>query len=152
MGKTIFLAMVWMYVTSALPVFISGKQWQATDILFCISRFFFIYSICILFDYRDRDYDKKEGIRSMITYLDDKGVDRLFYASLIFFTIATFMLWPAGFSFIDTVLIIVPGIVMLPLYKIGKKNFSDYLYYIGLDGMMMLPALLTTIVHQIFYL
>lgn len=146
-GKTIFLAMVWMYVTAALPVFISGKSWEPADILFCISRFFFIYSICILFDYRDRDYDKKEGIRSMITYLDNKGVDILFYSTLALFAISSALLIPAGFSVSDTLLIIVPGIIMVPLYKIGKKNFSDYLYYIGLDGMMMLPALLTTIVQ-----
>ncbi|RYF95062.1 MAG: hypothetical protein EOO02_23360 [Chitinophagaceae bacterium] len=146
-GKTIFLAMVWMYVTSALPVFLSDKSWTTSDILFCTSRFFFIYCICILFDYRDRDYDKQEGIRSMITYLDNKGVDILFFSSLVLFAITTLLLIPAGFSVTDTILILVPGIVMIPLYKIGKKNFSDYLYYIGLDGMMMLPAILTTIVH-----
>ena len=57
-GKTIFLAMVWMYVTTALPVFISGRQWTGLEVLFCVSRFLFIYSICILFDYRDRDFDR----------------------------------------------------------------------------------------------
>lgn len=146
-GKTIFLAMVWMYVTAALPVFISGKNWQMADILFCCSRFMFIYAICILFDYRDRDYDKQEGIRSMITYLDDKGVDILFFGTLVLFGISTVLLIPAGMSVLNTILILLPGIIMIPLYKIGKKNFSDYLYYIGLDGMMMLPAILTTIVH-----
>ena len=144
-GKTIFLAMVWMYVTTALPIFISGKSWQPGDILFCVSRFFYIYSICILFDYRDRDYDKKEGIRSMITYLDSKGVDRLFYFSLVVFAATTCGLFFTGLSLLYVILILIPGIIMVPLYKIARKNFSDYLYYILLDGMMMLSALFTLI-------
>jgi hypothetical protein len=48
-GKTIYLSAVWMYVTAALPLLISGKSWTGRDVLFCISRFFFIYAICILF-------------------------------------------------------------------------------------------------------
>ncbi|RYY20900.1 MAG: hypothetical protein EOO04_19165 [Chitinophagaceae bacterium] len=146
-GKTIFLAMVWMYVTTALPIFISAKNWGFLEILFCTSRFFFIYSICILFDYRDRDYDKKEGIRSMITYLDTKGVDRLFYLSLIIFAISTCSLAWIGFTNLQVVLLLIPGILMVPLYYLAKKNFSDYLYYIILDGMMMLPALLTSVFY-----
>jgi 4-hydroxybenzoate polyprenyltransferase len=144
-GKTIFLATVWMYVTTALPIFISGKNWGASQILFCTSRFLFIYSICILFDYRDRDYDKKEGIRSMITFLGDKGVDRLFYLSLILFAVSTIALSWMGFTILHIVLILLPGIIMIPLYYLAKKNFSDYLYYIILDGMMMLSAILTSI-------
>jgi len=144
-GKTIFLAMVWMYVTTALPILIAGESWHLREILFCISRFFFIYAICILFDYRDRDYDRKEGIRSIITYLDDKGVHRLFYISLAAFAASTLFLAFTQFSAPAMVLILIPGIMMIPLYNIARKNFSDYLYYILLDGMMMAPALLTFI-------
>src|SRR4051812_4150011 len=77
-GKTIFLAFVWMYVTTCLPVIFSEKHWQTIDVLFCTSRFFLIYPICIIFDFRDRENDKREGIRSLITYLDNAGVKRLF--------------------------------------------------------------------------
>ncbi len=52
-----------------------------------LSRFFLIYAICILFDYRDREYDKNVGIRSLITWLSDKSITRLFIVSLLLFTI-----------------------------------------------------------------
>jgi hypothetical protein len=58
LGKTIFLAIVWMNVTSLLPILISGQSWRADFTIFVISRFFLIYAICILFDYRDREDDK----------------------------------------------------------------------------------------------
>ncbi|MHA4845329.1 UbiA family prenyltransferase [Flavitalea antarctica] len=144
-AKTLFLASVWMYVTTALPIFLSGKNWGTPEILFCTSRFLFIYSICILFDYRDRDYDRSEGIKSMITILNDKGVDKLFYLTLILFACSTSALAWNGFSITDVVLILLPGVIMIPLYYLAKKNFSDYLYYIILDGMMMLPAILTSV-------
>ncbi len=144
-GKTIFLSMVWTYVTSILPLLLDGRHWSLTDLLFCASRFFFIYSICILFDYRDRDWDRQEGIRSMITYFDERGVDRLFAASIASFALLTIGLYFSGMPLLPVILIMIPGIIMIPLFKIGKKNFSDYLYYIVLDGMMMLSAILTSL-------
>jgi hypothetical protein len=38
--------------------------------------------------------------------------------------------------------LLVPGVIVLLLYNYAKRNFSDYLYYFILDGLMMLSALL----------
>ena len=72
-GKTVFLAFVWMWVTAMLPFILGHGEWTTGVILFFISRFFFIYAICIMFDYRDRESDRAEGIRSMITYFSEAG-------------------------------------------------------------------------------
>jgi 4-hydroxybenzoate polyprenyltransferase len=146
-GKTLFLAMVWMYVTTALPILLSGKQWDLAAVLFCISRFFLIYAICILFDYRDREYDKQQGIRSLITYLNENGVNLLFFISMLIFFISNISLYWYHFSVLMVSLLILPGIIVIALYKTAKRNFSDYLYYIVLDGMMMLSALITSVLH-----
>ena len=61
-GKTIFLTAVWTYVTAILPVFIAGEHFNHEMKWFAASRFFLIYGICILFDYRDRTDDREEGI------------------------------------------------------------------------------------------
>jgi len=145
-GKTIFLSFVWMYVTTFLPIIFSGKKWQANDILFCISRFFLIYSICIIFDYRDRENDKQEGIRSLITYLDNSGVKKLFNSSLLIFGISIFSLHFTGITLPVTLLLLIPGVITLSLYNFATRNFSDYLYYFILDGLMMLSALFTAFI------
>lgn len=145
-GKTIFLSFVWMYVTTFLPIIFSGKKWQANDILFCISRFFLIYSICIIFDYRDRENDKQEGIRSLITYLNNSGVKKLFNGSLLIFGISIFSLYFTGVTLPVTLLLLVPGVITLSLYNFATRNFSDYLYYFILDGLMMLSALFTAFI------
>jgi 4-hydroxybenzoate polyprenyltransferase len=141
-GKTIFLAFVWMYVTTFLPVIFSNKEWSIATTLFCINRFFLIYAICILFDYRDRLNDKKAGIRSMITYLDERGINRLFYISLFIFLISSCFLYNYGFSPLIISILLLPGGILLCLYKKARRNFSDYLYYVVLDGLMMLSALI----------
>jgi 4-hydroxybenzoate polyprenyltransferase len=142
-GKTIFLAFVWTYVTTFLPIAIDNHHWHAATALFCGSRFFLIYAICIIFDYRDRDYDKKAGIRSMITYFNERGINTLFALSLAAFTVCTVLLYFHELSALTIVLLLIPGALTAALYPVAKKNFSDYLYYFILDGLMMFSSLLT---------
>ncbi|MEP6749612.1 MAG: UbiA family prenyltransferase [Bacteroidota bacterium] len=146
-GKTIFLAFVWMYVTTLLPLLISDQVWQTNFTRLACSRFFLIYAICILFDYRDRDDDKAAGIRSMITRFDEKGVNNLFACSMLLFSVFTIALYVSGFTLSAISLLLVPGAIVAALYNYAKKNFSDYLYYFVLDGLMMLSGLLMIIFH-----
>ena len=145
-GKTIFLAFVWMYVTTLLPIIFAGKGWQPEDVLFCISRFFLIYSICIIFDYRDRAHDREQGIKSLITYLSESGVHKLFYLSVFIFIAATSCLYITGLPLPVVALLLLPGIITLGVYRIAQQTFSDYLYYIVLDGLMMFSALFTSFI------
>lgn len=143
-GKTLFLTFVWTYVTTILPLAFDGR-WTTPGILFCLSRFFLIYAICILFDYRDREYDKQEGMRSLITYLDEKGINVLFAITILLFTASTAALYYWGFSLLNVCLLFIPSVILVRLYPVAKTNFSDYLYYFVLDGLMMLSAMLTTL-------
>jgi 4-hydroxybenzoate polyprenyltransferase len=141
-GKTIFLSLVWMYVTTMLPLLIEQVVWTKAMFLFVVGRFFFIYAICIMFDFRDREDDKAAGIRSMVTYFSEKGVDRLFFISLLVFAVSTILLLRYDFSVIKIILLLIPGGIAVAIYEYAKRNFSDYLYYFILDGLMMLSALL----------
>ncbi|MBC7827332.1 MAG: hypothetical protein H7122_06280 [Chitinophagaceae bacterium] len=143
-GKTIFLSTVWMYVTSALPIILSGEKWGISHLLFCMGRFFLIYAICIIFDFRDREQDKLEGIKSMITVFTEKGINILFYSSIIVFLLSTIALYFLGLSIALVILLLGPGLIVGLSYRYMKKNFSDYLYYCALDGMMAFSALLTS--------
>lgn len=138
-GKTIFLAFAWMHVTTLLPLVIETKVLGYEHIWFVVNRFFYIYAICILFDYRDVEEDKKAGIRSLITYLDEKGVNILFWGSIATVVI-TFILLMNYLSIAELIAFLIPTIILSLLYYPAKRNFSDYLYYFILDGLMMLSA------------
>ena len=144
-GKTIFLALVWMNVTTLLPVLIEEVSWRTDFTLFIISRFFMIYAICILFDYRDREGDKAAGIRSLITYLTERGITNLFVFSLAVFTISTITLYWFDYSVLNITILLSPEIITAGLYKYAKRNFSDLFYYFVLDGLMAFSALITLI-------
>lgn len=145
LGKTIFLAFVWMYVTTVLPVVVSEKEWTFSFTLFSVGRFFLIYAICILFDYRDREDDKQAGIRSLITFFDEKGITIVFTLSLAIFTISTLLLLNEGFSALSVVALLMPGFITAFLYNYARKNFGDIFYYFVLDGLMAFSALLMLI-------
>jgi 4-hydroxybenzoate polyprenyltransferase len=139
LGKTVFLAFAWMHVTTLLPIVIEQRTLSNADIIFVINRFFYIYAICILFDYRDVEEDKRSGIRSLITILNEKGIDLLFWTSVLIVLITTILLIPY-FSLLTAAILFLPAIILSLLYYPSKKNFSDYLYYFILDGLMMMSA------------
>jgi 4-hydroxybenzoate polyprenyltransferase len=141
-GKTIFLAFIWMYVTAALPLVISGKEWTTAFTIYCFSQFFFVYSICILFDYRDREDDKAEGVRSLITYLSEVNIKRLFFFSFIVAIISTSSLYFFKVPLELIILMLIPCFIVALLYKTAIRNFSDIFYYFLLDGLMALSALM----------
>ncbi len=146
-GKTLFLAFVWMYVTTLLPLLVAGLPWQKGFTWLACSRFFLIYAICILFDYRDRDDDKAAGIRSMITWLNEKNINYLFFFSLLLFVVFSLLLHTSGIGLPAIGLLLIPGLLLGALYNYSKKNFSDYHYYFVLDGLMMLSGLLMIIFY-----
>ena len=136
--------MIWMSVTTLLPIIIAEEPWSRQLVLFCIHRFFLIYAICILFDYRDRADDKAAGVRSLITYLDERGILLLFVFSLCVFAASAIALSGYLPAWIIGVLLL-PGIITGLLYNYARKNFSDLFYYGILDGLMALSSLITLI-------
>jgi 4-hydroxybenzoate polyprenyltransferase len=98
-----------------------------------------------LFDYRDREDDKANGVRSLITFLDEKGIRTLFILSMILFAGSTIGLLFYQYTALSILILLIPGIITASLYNYARKNFSDLLYYFVLDGLMALSALLTLV-------
>jgi len=145
-GKTIFLAAVWTYVTAVLPVFIAGYHYFTHAMKwFSASRFFLIYAICLLFDYRDRAEDKADGIKTFVNYFDETIVNRLYISSIIAYFIFTACQLFSGISLTAVMTLYIPGVILVMIYPKAKTSNSDYLYYFILDGLMMLSALLMAI-------
>ncbi|MFL5742719.1 MAG: hypothetical protein ACJ75B_21035 [Flavisolibacter sp.] len=138
-GKTIFLAFAWAHVTTLLPLVISVKSLSAAQIWFVINRFFYIYAICIVFDFRDVEEDRKAGIRSLVTYLTEPGIDILFWSSVVIAMVSSLILL-SSFSLWEVSALLLPLFILSLLYYPSKKTSSDYLFYFVLDGLMMLSA------------
>jgi 4-hydroxybenzoate polyprenyltransferase len=99
-GKTLFLAMVWTYVTGLMPILISRIPLTAAHFYYIGSRYFLEYAICILFDIRDRVEDRKKNIRALPTILSDRSIRRLYYLSLLLSLAFTIMMLISGMSIV----------------------------------------------------
>ncbi len=142
-GKTIFLAFVWMYVTTLLPYLIAdtAKVTFLDAAFLSIYRFFIIYAICILFDHRDREEDRAEGIRSLITSLEEPHLNKLYYASLIIAALFAIALAPVLPLFVLFSLLAAVAVVW-SVKNYAQTHHSDYVYYFQLDGLMAFSALI----------
>ncbi len=155
LGKTILLALMWTYVTSALPFLIIDTPWQFSYTLFFINRYFLIFPICILFDLRDKDYDKATGVKSLITVLSAKKIKVTFNICIILNIISALLLAVCGnINTVDIFILLIPTALTFLLYSKSLKTKSDYLFYFTLDGLMALSPILyfimTFIVGTIF--
>ncbi|SEW36143.1 UbiA prenyltransferase family protein [Chitinophaga arvensicola] len=140
-GKTLFLTFVWTYVTTLLPALVAGNTTTAPVIFLTLHRFTLIYAICILFDYRDLESDRKEGIRSLITALDEKNLNRLYYFSLLLAAVSAGLMGP--FTTLPAIAtLMVPVIATALITHKAHHDDSDYLFYFVLDGFMALSAVL----------
>ena len=140
-GKTAFLTMVWVFVTTVLPLLIEQHEWHYSFFLFIAHRLFLIYAICILFDYRDRADDKVAGVRSFITYMSEKNITIIFTVSIALAAICAMAIFPYK-SLTDAAILLVPVIITAAIFKTAQRNFSDTIYYFVLDGLMALSAML----------
>jgi hypothetical protein len=142
-GKTIFLTLAWTYITATLPLLLTNTPIETPQILFVVNRFYLIYSICIIFDLRDRENDRKEGIKSIITSESLPAIDRIYWGSLLVYFATALAL---GLYFPITVVLafLVPGLILAFGYTWFKKQQADYVYNFILDGLMVfsLPLLL----------
>lgn len=138
-GKTAYLALMWTYATTYLPMWLSDTALGRMDHLFFGYRFFLIYAICILFDRRDLEEDKIKGIKALPTVLAEPKVRILFYTSIAISALFALLIN------VDLYLFLLPLGILLPMYVIAQHKKSDWLYYVWLDGLMALTAFLHAI-------
>ena len=62
-------------------------------------------------------------------------------ASLLAFVVFTTAMAQHDLSLRSLLILLAPGLITAALYKYAQKNFSDFLYYFILDGLMALSAL-----------
>lgn len=146
-GKTIFLSFAWAHVTALLPLLLKSTLLPDIAITFVLNRFFLIYAICILFDFRDREADREQGIRSLLTLLHPGGVAILFWCIMAAFAVSSFMLllkWPL----LLVSALALPGVILAFLYRYSLRHKSDYLFYFVLDGLMAVSVPLILLLHH----
>lgn len=143
-GKTLYLAGMWTFVTAILPMMATPDIDKPLPLAFIAYRFFLVYPICILFDRRDQLEDREKGIRALPTLLGDKALQSIYISSLVLsLAFAIAFTWPS-FN-VTTLMLLLPVLLCFPLYHFSRHRSDEFLYYVILDGLLMLSAILQAI-------
>ena len=139
--KIITLALLWTLVTVWFPVDqinVSGLSFQ----LIFIRRFIFIFILCLLFDIRDTEVDRKQNIATLAVKLGIKKSYLLCYLLLLIFialSVIQFLYIP---DWIQLSAMLLSAAATGFTIEQSKKNNSDVVYLACIDGMMFLQAAL----------
>ena len=139
--KILTLALLWTLVTVWFPV--SNLLFEKNIFLFVfLKRFVFIFVLCLLFDIRDIEIDRKENIKTLAVFLGKKKSYIIVYIFLILFIILSLL----QFFYFDNKSILTAMLLSaaatLFAVELTKKTNSDFVYLAGIDGMMLLQAML----------
>ena len=146
--KIITLSVMWTLVTVWFPLDeakFSGLSFQ----LIFVRRFVFIFLLCLLFDIRDIEVDRRENIATLSVQLGIKRSYSLCYVLLIIFaalSIIQFIYLPDAPQLIA---MLVSAAATWRVIEFSKKNKSDVFYLSCVDGMMLMQAALVIFALQI---
>ncbi|HUZ57281.1 MAG TPA: UbiA family prenyltransferase [Hanamia sp.] len=139
--KIITLALLWTLVTVWFPVNDMSVSTSLFIFIFA-KRFVFMFILCLLFDVRDIGIDNKEKINTLAVILGKKKSYFLSYILLIVFVLISYFQY---FYFPQTgffIAMLASAVATLGTLEITRKINSDFIYLAGIDGMMLLQALL----------
>lgn len=138
--KIFVLTLTWTIITVWLPVAESG--WNLDIWLIFIRRFLFMGALCLAFDIRDAQFDGKAGIGTVPVAIGLQNSYRIIYLLLaLFMGISIYQLITDGNIYLFNAMML-SAIATFILIEKSKTDRSDLLYLGGIDGMMLLQAIL----------
>ena len=142
--KITTLALLWTLVTVWFPVDQMNFNGLSFQLVF-FRRFIFMFILCLLFDVRDSKVDRSENIKTIPVLIGISNTYLICYISLTVFTILTLIQFLHLKEPLELVAMLTSALATLFAIEYTKKNNSDFNYLAGVDGMMLLQAILVII-------
>ena len=142
--KMPLLAFVWAFSTVLIPAIDCGGSIQSTYVwLQFLSRFFFIFALCIPFEVRDIEFDNLNKIRTIPVVFGEKQT-KWIGATAVFVEIAIHHFIYIHYKIPVNILaaLDVSSLIALAWIVFENKWSGKYYYKLGVDGTMMLRFLL----------
>jgi hypothetical protein len=147
-AKTLYLTLAWTYATSILPLLLTGVVWKNEYSSYCWHRFYLIFAICLLFDYRDKEIDMLSGIKSVLKFAT-KGVIKTVLQVLITLSIISNLNLINTISTAHFIINFIPIILMMLTYQKSIVTKSDLWYYGVLDGLLFISAIIIVLLQAV---
>lgn len=139
--KIAVLSFVWTLITVWFPVVNLGRITPAFMVVFA-GRFVFMFALCLAFDIRDKSSDETEAIRTLPVVLGIKSCYQIILLALVGFVALAIWEFRISLQFMQLNALIISALATYFMIEYSRKNASDMVYLAGIDGMMLLQALL----------
>jgi 4-hydroxybenzoate polyprenyltransferase len=142
--KIFTLTLLWTLVTVWFPI----SQAYYTDVSFLLiflRRFIFIFVLCLVFDIRDTAIDSKENRRTIPVISGIKKAYVICYVLLVVFVLLSLVQYVKTPDNVQLNAMVISAAATFIMIEYTKRNKSDIAYLAGIDGMMLLQALLIII-------
>jgi len=143
--KIFTLSLLWTIVTVWFPV-VNFSFDNNIFVFVFLRRFVFMFVLCLLFDVRDIEIDKRENINTVAVLLGKRKSYYLAYISLILFVILSGLQFYYIQDKVALISMLISAVITFFTIELTKKLNSDFVYLAGIDGMMLLQALLVYLV------
>jgi 4-hydroxybenzoate polyprenyltransferase len=142
--KIVTLSYIWTLVTVWFPV-VNIATITPEFMLIFARRFLFMFILCLAFDIRDTPVDARDNIHTLPVMIGVKNCYLLIYGCLILFTALS--VW--YFYFVPDVMqlsaMIISALATYFMIDYSRTHRTDMTYLAGVDGMMLLQAILVGI-------
>jgi 4-hydroxybenzoate polyprenyltransferase len=139
--KIVTLALLWTLVTVWFPVDQADFSGISFQLIF-LRRFIFIFILCLLFDIRDTEVDRRQNIATLSVKLGVKMSYLLCYFLLLIFVMLSAIQFIYLPDKIQLLAMLISAAATAITIEYSKRNNSDIVYLACIDGMMLLQALL----------
>lgn len=139
--KIITLALLWTLVTVWFPADQTNLSGLSFQLIF-IRRFIFIFILCLLFDIRDTEIDRKQNIATLAVKIGIKRSYILCYLLLLLFAVLSVIQFIYLPDWVELSAMMLSAAATIATIEFSKKNNSDVVYLACIDGMMLIQAVL----------
>ncbi|HEY6082670.1 MAG TPA: UbiA family prenyltransferase [Chitinophagaceae bacterium] len=142
--KILILSYVWTLITVWFPVVTLTRITPGFQIVF-YQRFVFMFILCLAFDVRDIETDSRDHIQTLPVMVGKRWSYWIMYVSLVLFVALSLFDFQITHQFMQLNAMIVSALATYFMIEYSRTNDTDMTYLAGIDGMMLLQALLVGI-------
>jgi 4-hydroxybenzoate polyprenyltransferase len=148
--KPFIIGFVWSGFVSVYPIIFYQIQTNAENTIFAmpsgllwLKNFLFISTLCVMFDLKDFEIDKKEGLKTFAVQFGVKNTIRYIIIPLVIICIAAFAYYidRNNFPYPRIIMNLIPYLFLIIIsYALLKKKRKIIYYLFVIDGLMILKA------------
>ncbi|MEP6617390.1 MAG: UbiA family prenyltransferase [Ginsengibacter sp.] len=139
--KILTITLLWTLVTVWFPIDQAIHGDLSFQFVFA-RRFIFIFVLCLMFDLRDAEIDRKENIHTIPVITGVQRAYQIAYLLLGIFILLSVVQFFRVQHLGHLNAMILSALATLVMIEYTKKNKADFVYLACIDGMMLLQALL----------